>query len=128
LCGWTGTVLGPGFGDFFGGEDGDERLCRFTGTVFLGIRRLHLNARSAGMTLSRAEETSVHLVVVPLGLFDRIAAVGEFSEIDPIRGRRQKLASRRMDLVVAIGLFVFIDIVRGHRTYPPLSLYGEPII
>jgi hypothetical protein len=38
LCGFTGTVLGPGFGAsgfFLGVGDGIDLLCGFTGTVFL---------------------------------------------------------------------------------------------
>ena len=40
LCGFTGTVLGPGFGAlgfFLGVGEGVDLLCGFTGTVFAMI-------------------------------------------------------------------------------------------
>ena len=40
LCGFTGTVFGPGFGllgFFLGTGEGVDLLCGFTGTVFFAI-------------------------------------------------------------------------------------------
>jgi hypothetical protein len=41
-CFLTSTVFRPGFGDFFGGVEGLDRLCDLVGTVFLAKNHLHV--------------------------------------------------------------------------------------
>lgn len=46
LCGFTGTVLGPGFGEFgffLGVGEGFDLLCGFTGTVLAMILKLKIS-------------------------------------------------------------------------------------